>query len=324
VHGIIRRSSSFNTHRIEHLYQHPTSHQEGTSFKLHYGDMTDSSCLVKIISRVRPTEVYNLAAQSHVKISFELSEYTAEVDGVGTLRLLDAIRTCGLEKQVKFYQASTSELYGKVVETPQNEKTPFYPRSPYACAKLYGYWIVINYREAYDMFACNGILFNHESPRRGENFVTRKITRSVAKISLNQQEVVELGNLDSKRDWGHARDYVEGMWMMLQLEKPEDFVIATGETHSVREFVEESFKFIGKKIEWRGSGVDEVGVEAGTDVVRVKVNPKYFRPTEVDLLLGDATKAKTILGWTPKCNFLELVKDMMEADMELMKKNPRA
>lgn len=324
MHGIIRRSSSFNTHRIEHLYQNPSTHQEGASFKLHYGDMTDSSCLVKIIAQVRPTEIYNLAAQSHVKISFDLSEYTAEVDGVGTLRLLDAIRTCGLEKQVKFYQASTSELYGKVAETPQNEKTPFYPRSPYACAKLYGFWIVINYREAYDMFACNGILFNHESPRRGENFVTRKITRTVAKISLKQQEVLELGNLDSKRDWGHARDYVEAMWMMLQLDKPEDFVIATGETHSVREFVEESFKFIGKEIEWIGAGVNEIGVEKGTKIVRVKVNPKYFRPTEVDFLLGDASKAKNILGWTPKVGFGELVKDMMTADTELMKKNPMA
>lgn len=251
--------------------------------------MTDSSCLVKIIAQVRPTEIYNLAAQSHVKISFDLSEYTAEVDGVGTLRLLDAIRTCGLEKHVKFYQASTSELYGKVVETPQNEKTPFYPRSPYACAKMYAFWIVINYREAYDMFACNGILFNHESPRRGENFVTRKITRTVAKILLKQQEVLELGNFDSKRDWGHAKDYVEAMWMMLQLDKPEDFVVATGETHSVREFVEEAFKFIGREIEWKGTGVDEVGIEKGTDIVRVKVNPKYFRPTEVDLLLGDVS-----------------------------------
>lgn len=286
--------------------------------------MTDSSCLVKIIALVRPTEIYNLAAQSHVKISFDLSEYTADVDGVGTLRLLDAIKTCGLEKQVKFYQASTSELYGKVIESPQNEQTPFYPRSPYACAKLYGYWIVINYREAYDMYACNGILFNHESPRRGENFVTRKITRTLAKIHLKQQEVLELGMLDSKRDWGHARDYVEAMWMMLQLEKPEDFVIATGETHSVREFVEESFRFIGKEIEWRGSGVDEIGVEKGTEIVRVKVNSKYFRPTEVDLLLGDASKAKRILGWTPKVNFSELVKDMMSADIALMKKNPMA
>jgi GDPmannose 4,6-dehydratase len=324
VHGIIRRSSSFNTHRIEHLYKNPYTHTEGAFFKLHYGDMTDSSCLVKIISLVRPTEIYNLAAQSHVKISFDLSEYTAEVDAVGTLRLLDAIRTCGLEKQVKFYQASTSELYGKVVETPQNEKTPFYPRSPYAVAKLYGYWICVNYREAYDMFACNGILFNHESPRRGENFVTRKITRTVAKISLKQQEVLELGNLDSKRDWGHAKDYVEAMWMMLQLEKPEDFVIATGETHSVREFVEAAFAHVGKEIEWRGSGVDEVGIEKGTDIVRVKVNPKYFRPTEVDLLLGDSSKAQKVLGWKPKCNFHQLVKDMMDADIELMKKNPLA
>ncbi|KAG5667517.1 hypothetical protein PVAND_015496 [Polypedilum vanderplanki] len=324
VHGIIRRSSSFNTHRIEHLYQNPFSHQEGSFFKLHYGDMTDSSCLVKIIMQVRPTEIYNLAAQSHVKISFDLSEYTAEVDGVGTLRLLDAIRTCGLEKQVKFYQASTSELYGKVLETPQNEKTPFYPRSPYAAAKLYAYWIVVNYREAYDMYACNGILFNHESPRRGENFVTRKITRSVAKISLKQQEVLELGNLDSKRDWGHARDYVEAMWMMLQLDKAEDFVIATGETHSVREFVIAAFQYIGKEIEWRGSGVNEVGVEKGTEIVRVKINPKYFRPTEVDLLLGDASKAKNMLKWEPKCRFDELVKEMMAADIELMKKNPLA
>jgi GDPmannose 4,6-dehydratase len=306
------------------LYQNPSTHQQGALFKLHYGDMTDSSCLVKIIALVRPTEIYNLAAQSHVKISFDLSEYTAEVDGVGTLRLLDAIRTCGWENKVKFYQASTSELYGKVVETPQSETTPFYPRSPYACAKLYGYWIVINYREAYDMYACNGILFNHESPRRGENFVTRKVTRTVAKIHLKQQEVLELGNLDSKRDWGHAKDYVEAMWMMLQLEKPEDFVIATGETRKVREFVEESFKFVGIDIEWRGEGVDEIGVERGTDVVRVRVNPKYFRPTEVDLLLGDASKAKRILGWTPKVNFLELVKDMMTADLELMKKNPNA
>lgn len=306
------------------MYHNPISHQEGVAFKLHYGDMTDSSCLVKIISQIRPTEIYNLAAQSHVKISFDLSEYTAEVDAVGTLRLLDAIRTCGLEKDVKFYQASTSELYGKVVETPQNEKTPFYPRSPYACAKLYGFWICINYREAYGMFACNGILFNHESPRRGENFVTRKITRGVAKISLGQQEFLELGNLDSKRDWGHARDYVEAMWMMLQLDEPEDFVIATGETRSVREFVEAAFKFIGRGIEWRGEGVQEVGVEKGTDKVRVKINPKFFRPTEVDLLQGDASKAQRILGWKPKVSFDELVVDMMTADIELMKKNPMA
>ncbi|XP_058461304.1 GDP-mannose 4,6 dehydratase [Malaya genurostris] len=323
VHGIIRRASTFNTSRIEHLYADPHTHKQG-KMKLHYGDMTDSSCLVKIIASVRPSEIYNLAAQSHVKVSFDLSEYTAEVDAVGTLRLLDAIRTCGLEKSVRFYQASTSELYGKVLETPQNEKTPFYPRSPYACAKMYGYWIVVNYREAYDMFACNGILFNHESPRRGENFVTRKITRSVAKIYLNQLECLELGNLDSKRDWGHAQDYVEAMWLMLQQDQPQDYVIATGECHSVREFLEESFKFIGRDIEWRGSGVGEVGVEKGTEIVRVRVNPKYFRPSEVDFLLGDASKAKAELGWTPKVTFLELVADMMKADIALMQRNPSA
>jgi len=323
VHGIVRRASTFNTHRIEHLYANPQTHKEGR-MKLHYGDMTDSSCLVKIIGMVRPTEIYNLAAQSHVKISFDLSEYTAEVDAVGTLRLLDAIRTVGLEKRVKFYQASTSELYGKVVETPQSEKTPFYPRSPYACAKLYAFWIVTNYREAYNIFACNGILFNHESPRRGENFVTRKITRSVAKIYLNQLECFELGNLDSKRDWGHAKDYVEAMWLMLQREKPEDYVIATGETHSVREFVEASFKFIGREIEWKGEGVNEVGAEKGTGIVRVKVNEKYFRPTEVDLLLGDPSKARRDMNWVPKVTFKALVEDMMQADIELMKKNPVA
>lgn len=323
VHGIIRRASTFNTSRIQHLYSNPASHKEGR-MKLHYGDMTDSSCLVKIISTVRPTEIYNLAAQSHVKVSFDLSEYTAEVDAVGTLRLLDAVRTCKLEKTVRFYQASTSELYGKVQEIPQKETTPFYPRSPYAAAKLYAYWIVINYREAYNMFACNGILFNHESPRRGESFVTRKITRSVAKISLGLLDVVELGNLDSKRDWGHAKDYVEAMWLMLQQDEPEDYVIATGETHKVREFVEAAFAFIGKKIVWEGSGVDEVGKEADTGIVRVKVNPKYFRPTEVELLLGDPTKAKTKFGWEPKVTFKELVKDMMAADIELMKRNPAA
>lgn len=323
VHGIIRRASTFNTTRIEHLYADPQTHREG-KMKLHYGDMTDSSSLIKIIQVVRPTEIYNLAAQSHVLISFQLSEYTAEVDAVGTLRLLDAIRTCGLENEIKFYQASTSELYGKVVETPQSEKTPFYPRSPYACAKLYGYWIVVNYREAYNMFACNGILFNHESPRRGENFVTRKITRSVAKIVLNQLEFFELGNLDSKRDWGHARDYVEAMWLMLQLEKPEDFVIATGEMHSVREFVEAAFKHIGREIEWRGTGLEEVGVEKDTNIVRVKINPKYFRPSEVDLLLGDPSKAKAILGWKRKVSFLDLVKDMMDSDIKLMGRNPSA
>lgn len=323
VHGIIRRASTFNTSRINHLYEDKYSHKGG-KMHLHYGDMTDSSCLVKLVSTIKPTEIYNLAAQSHVKVSFDLSEYTAEVDAVGTLRLLDAIRTSGLEKQVKFYQASTSELYGKVAEIPQNEKTPFYPRSPYAAAKLYAYWIVVNYREAYDMFACNGILFNHESPRRGETFVTRKITREVAKIHLGLSQSFELGNLDSQRDWGHAKDYVEAMWLMLQQEKPEDFVIASGETHSVREFVEKAFSHIGKKIVWEGSGVDEVGKEADTGVIRVKVNNKYFRPTEVDLLLGDASKAQAKLHWSCKVTFPELVKDMMDADIELMKRNPVA
>lgn len=323
VHGIIRRASTFNTSRIQHLYSNPTSHKEGL-MKLHYGDMTDSSCLVKIISLVRPTEIYNLAAQSHVKVSFELSEYTAEVDAVGTLRLLDAVRTCGLETTVRFYQASTSELYGSVQETPQKETTPFYPRSPYACAKLYAYWIVVNYREAYNMFACNGILFNHESPRRGENFVTRKITRSVAKILLGHLDCMELGNLDSLRDWGHAKDYVEAMWLMLQQPTAEDFVIATGEAHSVREFVEAAFSYIDKEIVWEGSGVNEIGKEKDTGIVRVRVNTKYFRPTEVDMLLGDSTKAKEKFGWKPKVNFQDLVKDMMEADIKLMKSNPEA
>ncbi|XP_044731717.1 GDP-mannose 4,6 dehydratase [Chrysoperla carnea] len=323
VHGIIRRSSTFNTSRIQHLYADPKSHRQEKMI-LHYGDMTDSSCLIKIISKVQPAEIYNLAAQSHVKVSFDLSEYTAEVDALGTLRLLDAIRTCGLDSKVKFYQASTSELYGKVFETPQNENTPFYPRSPYACAKMYGFWIVVNYREAYNMFACNGILFNHESPRRGENFVTRKITRSVAKISLGLLDCMELGNLDSKRDWGHAKDYIEAMWMMLQLDKPEDFVIATGEYHSVREFVELAFKFISKEIVWEGEGINEVGKEKDTNIIRIRVNPKYFRPTEVDALLGDASKAKQKLGWSPKVTFTELVEDMVKADIELMKKDPLA
>jgi len=324
VHGIIRRSSTFNTGRIEHLYENPMSHAEGASFKLHYGDMTDSSCLVKIISDVRPTEIYNLAAQSHVKVSFELSEYTANVDAVGTLRLLDAIRTCGLNDQVRFYQASTSELYGKVQEIPQKETTPFYPRSPYGVAKLYAYWIVLNYREAYNLYACNGILFNHESPRRGETFVTRKITRAVSKIFLGQQQVVELGNIDSKRDWGHAKDYVEAMWLMLQHPTPVDFVISTGVAHSVREFVVASFKHVGIEIVWEGTGVNEVGKDKATGVVRVRINEKYYRPTEVDFLLGDATKAKTELGWTPKYDFPTLVTEMMEKDLQLMKANPIA
>ncbi|KOC63108.1 GDP-mannose 4,6 dehydratase [Habropoda laboriosa] len=323
VHGIIRRASSFNTARIQHLYADPKCHRQG-KMKLHYGDMTDSSSLVKVISSVQPTEIYNLAAQSHVMVSFEVSEYTAEVDAVGTVRLLDAIRTCGLEKSVKFYHASTSELYGRVTQVPQNEKTPFYPRSPYACAKLYSFWIVVNYREAYNMFACNGILFNHESPRRGENFVTRKVTRSIAKIQLGLQDVLELGNLDAKRDWGHARDYVEAMWLMLQQPIPDDYVIATGETHSVREFVEAAFQYVGRTIKWEGEGVNEIGQDAQTGQLLVKVNPKYFRPTEVDLLLGDATKAREKIGWTPIVTFEALVKDMMDFDLELMRKNPNA
>ncbi|KAK2723668.1 GDP-mannose 4,6 dehydratase-like [Artemia franciscana] len=323
VHGILRRSSSFNTGRIEHLYANKAAHTGG-SMKLHYGDLTDSSCLVKIISEVKPDEIYNLGAQSHVKVSFDLAEYTANVDALGTLRIMDAVRTVGLEKKVRFYQASTSELYGKVQEVPQNEKTPFYPRSPYGVAKLYAYWIVTNYREAYGMFACNGVLFNHESPRRGETFVTRKITRSVAKIALGQMDRFELGNLDAKRDWGHARDYVEAMWIMLQQDTPEDFVIATGETHSVREFVELAFNHIGKSIIWEGDGVNEVGKEKNSGVIRVTVNSKYYRPTEVDLLLGDSTKAREQLNWKPKVTFGELVSEMMEADLQLMKQNPLA
>lgn len=326
VHGIIRRSSSFNTGRIQHLYADPKSHKQG-AMKLHYGDLTDSTCLVKIISEVQPREIYNLGAQSHVKVSFDLAEYTANVDGVGTLRLLDAIKTCGLEKTVRFYQASTSELYGKVVETPQKETTPFYPRSPYGVAKLYAYWIVVNYREAYNMYACNGILFNHESPRRGETFVTRKITRAVAKIHHGQQEFLELGNIDSKRDWGHAKDYVKAMWLMLQQDKPEDYVISSNKTTSVREFVEMAFRHsdVGVTIKWEGEGAEEVGKDAATGEVRVKINPKYYRPTEVDILWGDSTKARADLNWTPEYDTLDkLVDDMMVHDLALMKSNPSA
>ncbi|XP_042725192.1 GDP-mannose 4,6 dehydratase isoform X1 [Lagopus leucura] len=302
VHGIVRRSSSFNTGRIEHLYKNSQAHIEG-NMKLHYGDLTDSTCLVKIINEVKPNEIYNLGAQSHVKISFDLAEYTADVDGVGTLRLLDAIKTCGLINSVKFYQASTSELFGKVQEIPQKETTPFYPRSPYGAAKLYAYWIVVNFREAYNLFAVNGILFNHESPRRGANFVTRKISRSVAKIHLGQMDSFSLGNLDAKRDWGHARDYVEAMWLMLQTDEPEDFVIATGEVHSVREFVEKSFKHIGKTIVWEGKNENEVGRCKETGKIHVTVNHKYYRPTEVDFLQGDCTKARQKLNWKPRVTF---------------------
>ena len=313
VHGLIRRSSSFNTGRIEHLYADPHTAPKMT---LHYGDLTDSSCLVSLIAKIRPNEIYNLAAQSHVKVSFEMAEYTGEVDALGTLRLLDAIRAVGLEKEVRFYQASTSELFGKVVETPQKETTPFYPRSPYGVAKMYSYWIVVNYREAYGMYACNGILFNHESPRRGRTFVTRKITRAVAEIHLGQSDCIYLGNIDSKRDWGHARDYVEGMWRMLQQDQPDDFVLSTNECHSVREFVEKSFAVIGVQILWRGQAEQEVGYDAETGRILVRVDTAYYRPTEVDLLLGDSTKARKYLGWKPSVGFDELVKEMTLADIE--------
>jgi len=321
VHGIIRRSSSFNTGRLEHLYEDP--HISTRKLFLHYGDMTDSSCLSSIIARVRPTEVYNLAAQSHVKVSFEVAEYTADVDGVGTLRLLEAIRSNGLAGTTRFYQASTSELYGKVVEIPQTEKTPFYPRSPYAVAKLYGFWITVNYREAYGMHASNGILFNHESPRRGPTFVTRKITQAVAKIHLEQQDVIWLGNIDAKRDWGHAREYVEAMWKMMQQEKPDDYVICTGEQHSVREFVEKAFRCIGEEIVWEGEGLNEIGKDAKSGKIRIRIDEKYFRPTEVETLLGDCSKAKKAFGWSTKIPFDELVRDMVTSDIKLVQKGDR-
>ncbi len=316
VHGIIRRSSSFNTGRIDHLYNDPEI--LGKKLILHYGDMTDTSNLNRILERVQPGEIYNLAAQSHVKVSFELPEYTAEVDAIGTVRFLDAIREVGLKP--KFYQASTSELFGKAQQIPQNEKTPFYPRSPYGVAKLYGYWIIINYREAYNIFACNGILFNHESPRRGETFVTKKITRAAAKIKLGLEEKLSLGNLNAKRDWGYAPEYVDGMWKMLQLDQPEDFVLATGETHTVREFADLSFKELGMELAWKGEGVNEKGVDKKTGKIIVEVDPRYYRPTEVELLIGDPSKAKEKLGWTPKVKFEELVKIMAKADFEKISK----
>jgi GDPmannose 4,6-dehydratase len=328
VHGIKRRSSLFNTDRIDHLYEDP--HVEHRDFILHYGDMTDSMNLTRIIQETQPDEIYNLAAMSHVHVSFETPEYVANADGTGTLRILEAVRLLGLEKKTRIYQASTSELYGKVQETPQNEKTPFYPRSPYAVAKMYAYWITVNYREAYDMFACNGILFNHESPVRGETFVTRKITRAVSKIALGLQDKLYLGNLDAKRDWGHAKDYVKMMWMILQADEPEDWVIATGETTSVREFVEMAFAYIGIKLEFKGEGINEKGyilscsnpaylLPIGKEIV--SVDPRYFRPTEVDFLLGDPTKAEEKLGWKREHKLQDLVNEMMASDLKLMTKD---
>ena len=313
VHGVKRRSSSFNTERVDGIYVDP--HNSGARFFMHYGDLTDSTNLIRLVQETKPDDIYNLAAQSHVQVSFETPEYTGNADALGTLRLLEAIRILGMEKTVRFYQASTSELYGKVQEVPQTEKTPFYPRSPYAAAKLYAYWITVNYREAYGMFASNGILFNHEGPTRGETFVTRKITRAVAGISRGLQDALYLGNLDAKRDWGHARDYVEGMWRIVQHDKPDDFVLATGETHSVREFVELAFAEIGQSIVWEGAGVDEIGRDAKSGDVHVRIDPRYFRPTEVDLLIGDATKARTQLGWAPKTLFRDLVAEMVHADV---------
>ena len=319
VHGLKRRSSLFNTDRIDHLYK--DKHESDVSFFLHYGDLTDSTNLIRLVKEIQPDEIYNLAAMSHVKVSFDMPEYTANADGIGTLRLLEAIRLLNLDKKVKFYQASTSELYGKVVETPQSETTPFYPRSPYAVAKLYAFWIVKNYREAYHMYACNGILFNHESPLRGETFVARKITRAVAKIKLGLQKKMYLGNLEAKRDWGHAKDYVEGMWKMLQQEQPDDYVLATGETHSVKEFVELAFELVGIKIKWEGKGVNEKGINIDTGDILVEVDEKYFRPTEVELLLGDPSKAKKELGWKQTYSFKELVEEMVTADLELFKRD---
>jgi GDPmannose 4,6-dehydratase len=316
VHGIIRRSSSFNTFRIDHIYNNPDYLNK--RFFLHYGDLTDSSNLNRLVEKINPVEIYNLGAQSHVQVSFEVPEYTAEVDGIGTLRFLDAIKETGIK--TKFYQASTSELYGKVREIPQTELTPFYPRSPYAAAKLYAYWIVVNYREAYNVFASNGILFNHESERRGKTFVTRKITVAASKIILGQQEKLMLGNLDSKRDWGYAPEYVEGMWRILQADEPDDFVLATNETHSIREFVEETFKVLGDEIKWKGSGLNEKGILKSTGKEVVGIDSRYFRPTEVDILIGNPAKANKILGWKPKITFKELIKIMVESDFDKVKK----
>ena len=319
VHGLKRRSSSFNTGRIDHLYQDP--HVSKRNFILHHGDLTDSTNLIRIIQEVQPDEIYNLAAQSHVHVSFETPEYTANADALGTLRILEAIRLLGMVEKTKFYQASTSELYGIAQEVPQNENTPFYPRSPYAVAKLYGYWITINYREAYNMYACNGILFNHESPVRGETFVTRKITRAAVRISMGTQEQVFLGNLDAKRDWGHAGDFVDGMWCMLQQEKPEDFVLATGVTTTIREFAERAFAEVGITLGWSGKAVDEVGRDTKTGKTVVSVDPTYFRPTEVDLLIGDATKARKKLGWKPTLDLQQMIEEMIASDLEEARKD---
>jgi GDPmannose 4,6-dehydratase len=318
VHGVKRRSSSFNTERVDHLYADP--HSPDVRLFLHFGDLTDSTNLIRIVQETQPDEIYNLAAQSHVQVSFETPEYTANADAIGTLRLLEALRILGLEKATRFYQASTSELYGKVVETPQRETTPFYPRSPYAAAKLYSYWITVNYREAYGIHASNGILFNHESPIRGETFVTRKITRAVAAIECGLQEHLYLGNLDAARDWGHAREYVEGMWAMVQQPEPDDYVLATGESHTVREFVQKSFDLLGRSIVWRGEGLEEQGIDRKTGKVLIKIDPRYFRPTEVDHLLGDPSKAREKLGWKHRRSFDDLVKEMVESDLEIVKR----
>jgi GDPmannose 4,6-dehydratase len=319
VHGVKRRSSLFNTDRIDHLYQDP--HETDIRLELHYGDLTDSTNLIRIIQEVQPDEIYNLAAQSHVAVSFETPEYTANSDAIGTLRILEAIRILGLEKRTRFYQASTSEMFGKVQEIPQRETTPFYPRSPYGAAKVYAYWITVNYREAYGLYACNGILFNHESPLRGETFVSRKITRALTRIKVGLQDTLHLGNLDSRRDWGHARDYVHAQWLMLQQKEPEDFVIATGKQYSVRDFVVAAGKCLDMRIEWRGEGVEEQGVDAKSGRTVVKVDPRYFRPTEVETLLGDATKAKEKLGWSAKIEFPQLVAEMVESDLDVAKRD---
>ena len=320
VHGLIRRSSSFNTERIDHIYRDP--HESGVRMLLHYGDLNDASSINKVLRDVRPDEIYNLGAQSHVRVSFDIPEYTGEVDALGAVRLLEGIRET--ELNTKYYQASSSELFGKVAETPQKETTPFYPRSPYGCAKAYAYYITVNYRESYDLYACNGILFNHESPRRGETFVTRKITRAAARIKLGLQSCLYLGNLDAKRDWGYAGDYVEAMWLMLQQSAPEDYVIATGETHSVREFAEKVFAHLGMPLEWKGTGVHEKGIDAETGNIVIEIDPKYFRPTEVDLLLGDPTKARQKLNWCPKVTFEGLVRMMVDADMKEAEAEKRA